>query len=182
MTRSPVRHTIFKTRWGHFGLAFNAEALCRTILPIPDRERARAALLAHPDLADLDVPFEKDLARALQRHIIAYFEGENRDFSTAPPVDLARRGPFARQTLAACRRIPFGQTRSYAQLADEAGRTGAARAAGTAMAQNPIPLIVPCHRVVRADGALGGFSALGGTTTKQRLLRHEQDFQHDSTS
>jgi len=182
MTRSSVRHTIFKTRWGHFGLALNADALCRTLLPIGDREQARTALLAHPDLADLDVPFEKDLARTLQQHVVAYFEGENPDFSTDPPVDLARRGFFARQTLAACRQIPFGQTRSYSQLADEAGRPGAARAVGTAMAQNPIPLIVPCHRVVRADGALGGFSALGGTTTKQRLLRHEQDLGRNSTS
>jgi methylated-DNA-[protein]-cysteine S-methyltransferase len=176
MKSTAIRHTLFRTPWGHFGLVFNAETLCRTLLPVPDRDKARAALLDDRHLTDLDVPFEKDLARDLQRRIIAYFEGEDPDFSTDPAVDLADRSPFARRVLAACRRIPLGQTRTYAQLAAKTGRARAARAVGTAMAHNPVPLIVPCHRVVRTDGGLGGFSAAGGTKTKQRLMRHEQAF------
>lgn len=182
MSRSMLRHTIFKTPWGHFGLIFNAHALCRALLPVPDPDRARDLLLADPHLAALDIPFEKDLARDLQQRIVAYFEGENPDFSTDPAVDLADRGPFTRAVFAACRRIPFGRTASYAQLAHKAGRRRAARAVGAAMAHNPVPLIVPCHRVLRADGRLGGFSAWGGATTKQRLLRHERASERHSTS
>lgn len=182
MSRNTVRHTIFKTPWGYFGLIFNAHALCRTLLPVPDRDRAREALLADCHLAAPDVPFERDLARDLQQRIAAYFDGENPDFSTDPAVDLADRGLFTRNVLAACRRIPFGRTTSYAQLAGKAGRRRAARAVGTAMAHNPVPLIVPCHRVLRADGRLGGFSAWGGAATKQRLLRHERASERNGTS
>ena len=174
MSRRASRHTVFKTRWGYFGLLYRADALVRTLLPVPDRTAARDTLLADQDPDTREAPFERDLARNLQHRIVAYFEGETGDFSTDPAVDLASCAPFARNILAACRRIPFGQTRSYAQLAAQAGRARAARAVGTAMARNPVPLIVPCHRVVRSDGRLGGFSAFGGTKTKQRLLRHEQ--------
>ena len=182
MDRPVVRHTIFKTPWGYFGLLYTADALCRTLLPVLNRDDARQALLFDRGLGRQDVPFEKDLGRDLQHRIGAYFEGENPDFSTVAPVDLAGHSPFACKILAACRRIPFGQTRSYAQLAEEAGRARAARAVGTTMARNPIPLIVPCHRVVRADGQLGGFSAIGGTGLKQRLLHHEQAFGRHSMS
>ena len=169
MTGNHVRHTVFKTAWGYFGFLCSADSLRRTVLPLPDRATARGALLT-----DVDAPFEKDLARDLQHRIIAYFEGENPDFSTDPAVDLPNCAPFARNVLATCRQIPFGQTRSYSQLAAQVSRARAARSVGTAMARNPVPLIVPCHRVVRSDGRLGGFSAFGGTNTKQRLLRHEQ--------
>ncbi|MGD9645974.1 MAG: methylated-DNA--[protein]-cysteine S-methyltransferase [Pirellulales bacterium] len=77
---------------------------------------------------------------------------------------------FARRVLDACRRIPYGQTRSYAQLAAAAGSPGAARAVGTVMAKNKFPLIIPCHRVVGSQGKLGGFSAPGGLEMKQRIL------------
>jgi methylated-DNA-[protein]-cysteine S-methyltransferase len=169
MTSNHIRHTVFKTAWGHFGLLCSADSLRRTVLPLPNRAAARDALLA-----DGDAPFEKDLARDLQDRIVAYFEGETGDFSTDPAVDLPGCAPFARNVLTACRQIPFGQTTSYAQLAAQAGRAQAARVVGTTMARNPVPLIVPCHRVVRSDGRLGGFSAFGGTNTKQRLLLHEQ--------
>ncbi len=78
--------------------------------------------------------------------------------------------PFAKRVLEACRRIPYGKTRSYAQLAAAAGAPGAARAVGRVMAGNRVPLVIPCHRVVGSGGKLGGFSAPGGLETKQRLL------------
>ncbi|MBU0617216.1 MAG: MGMT family protein, partial [Planctomycetes bacterium] len=72
-----------------------------------------------------------------------------------------------------CRRVCYGQTRSYKQLAEQLGRPGAARAVGTAMSRNPCPIVVPCHRVVRSDGSLGGFSGPDGVNTKHRLLQME---------
>lgn len=169
-----TRHTIFKTRWGHFGFICRGDSVCRTLLPVPDRATARQALLETRIPSAADIPYEKDLCRGLQQRIAAYFEGENVDFSTDPAVDLTDLGAFQREILLACRQIGFGQTQTYAELASSAGRAKAARAVGTAMARNPVPLIVPCHRVLRADGGLGGFSAIGGTTLKQRMLRHEQ--------
>lgn len=89
------------------------------------------------------------------------------------PVDLARVGPFEREVLEALRRIPAGQVRTYREIARGLGEPGAARAVGTACARNPLPLLIPCHRVVRSDGGLGGYSLRGGAALKRRLLQAE---------
>lgn len=81
-------------------------------------------------------------------------------------------GGFRGRALRACRAIPRGQVITYAELARRAGSPGAARAAGSAMAANPLPVVIPCHRVVRSDGGLGDYSA-GGTGVKRRMLRTE---------
>jgi methylated-DNA-[protein]-cysteine S-methyltransferase len=88
-------------------------------------------------------------------------------------VDWGPVGDFQRRVLEQCRRIPYGRTMSYGQLAAKAGSPRAARAVGNCMATNKIPLLVPCHRVVCSGGRLGSYSAPGGTTTKQRLLAME---------
>jgi len=89
------------------------------------------------------------------------------------PLDLEGLPPFAAKICATARQITPGRTLSYAELARLGGRPGAARAVGNAMAQNPTPLLVPCHRVLGAGGSLGGFSAHGGVATKLRLLTVE---------
>ena len=175
MTASMLRYTTFDTPWGCFGLACVGERVCRTILPGPDGATVRTALLAGLERRALhDAVFEKGLARGLQQRIVAYFEGVNTDFRTDPAIDLGGLGPFTQTLLTACRQIPAGQTQTYAALARSIGRPHGARAAGNALAANPIPLIVPCHRVLRTDGGLGGFSAPGGTAVKQRMLLHER--------
>jgi len=174
MDGGAMRHTIFKTRWGYFGLVCQGQAVCRTSLPAASQTAARQSLLTGANLGPADVPFEKDLLAALQRRIVAYFEGENVDFSTDPAVCLPNLSVFGQAILAACRQIAFGRTQTYAQLAASAGRSQAARAVGNVMARNPVPLIVPCHRIIRADGGLGGFSGIGGTAMKQRMLLHER--------
>jgi methylated-DNA-[protein]-cysteine S-methyltransferase len=88
-------------------------------------------------------------------------------------VDLGPIGGFQRRVLEQCRRIPYGKTMSYAELAAKAGSPRAARAVGNCMAANPIPLIIPCHRVVRSDGRLGSYSAPGGVAMKRRILALE---------
>ena len=98
--------------------------------------------------------------------------GDRVDFSDVA-IQLDHRTEFDRMVTAGCRRIAWGKTRSYAELATDVGHPGAARAVGNVMRRNPIPLIVPCHRVVGAAGRLGGFSAPGGLATKRWLLELE---------
>ena len=101
-----------------------------------------------------------------------YFKGRDTDFSKLK-VDLSARTPFFRDICRAARLIPYGEIRTYGELAEMAGRKGAARAAGRVMATNSIPVIIPCHRVVSSDGSLTGYSASGGLDTKLRLLKME---------
>lgn len=99
--------------------------------------------------------------------------GEPVDFS-AVPLSLAHLTPFGKRVVAGCRRIAWGTTRSYGELAAACGSPGAARAVGSVMAKNRYPLIVPCHRVLGAGGGLGGYSAPDGLKMKRRLLAMEQ--------
>jgi methylated-DNA-[protein]-cysteine S-methyltransferase len=110
------------------------------------------------------------LKEALQQ-VIEYFDGKRLEFDL--PLDLEGQSPFRTKVLLACAKIPFGKVLTYGALAAKAGSPKAARAAGGAMAHNPIALIIPCHRVVGGDKGLHGFSSPGGLKTKAILLRNE---------
>ncbi len=168
------RHAIIETSWGYFGIAGTADALCRTCLPVDSPDIARQVLLDGLHATPDQLPYQRDLLPQLQSKISAYFNGQNVDFTTGIGVDLGNMGNFDRTVLAGCSKIAFGRTATYGQLARRIGYPLAARAVGNALAHNPIPLIIPCHRVLRSDGGLGGFSAIGSTTLKQRLLDFEQ--------
>jgi len=109
--------------------------------------------------------------RKAARAIRACLAGE--DVGLDFPVSLSQGTPFQRAVWEAARLIPRGEVRTYGWVAAKVGRPGAARAVGQAMARNPLPLVVPCHRVLRADGSMGGFSAEGGLALKAALLRLE---------
>lgn len=98
-----------------------------------------------------------------------YFAGERNWFDV--PVDLSSATPFARRVLEATARIPFGRLASYRDLANDIGQPGATRAVGNALGSNPVPIVVPCHRVIRSDGSIGGYT--GGLAIKWRLLEIE---------
>jgi len=98
-----------------------------------------------------------------------YLQGQ--PFPNDLPVDLQKLPPFTQCVLSACREIPFSETRTYRELAAVIGSPGAARAVGGALARNPVPVVIPCHRVLGSDGRLTGF--LGGLAWKQALLAHE---------
>ena len=83
------------------------------------------------------------------------------------------RHTFEKSVLREVKKIPFGKTASYKEIARKAGRPQSFRAVGRAVAKNPIPLVIPCHRVIRSDGTLGGFSAVGGKRLKKRMLELE---------
>jgi len=157
---------IFETPWGRMAVAATARGLARVVLP---GKRNGAALARLATLEGRQAP-RTALAHARQaeRQIREYLCGRRRTFTV--PLDLAALPRFQKKVLLAARRILYGRTVTYGQLAARAGRPRAARAVGQAMARNPVPLAVPCHRVVAADG-LGGFS--GGAALKRRLLALE---------
>ena len=164
-----IKYAIFKTKWGYFGLAGTNSALCRTHLPGPEPKKIESQLLKYLP----DAQFDDTFFKTLQERIAAYFEGSCVNFSPDIPVVLDGFGGFSREVLTACREIEFGQRITYAGLAKKAGRPAASRAVGNALAKNPLPLIIPCHRVLRTDGKMGGFSAPGGISFKKRLLALE---------
>lgn len=150
------------TPMGWVGAIARANRLLHATLPRPTQEAALATCLLEVRF-DRPTPLLLRLAEDLRR----YFSGEVVDF-TDYPVDIAHQSPFSRRVLLAARRIPYGEVRSYAWLARMARSPRAFRAAGQAMSRNPLPLVIPCHRVVRADGSLGGFG--GGQRMKRALL------------
>lgn len=109
---------------------------------------------------------------ALRKRLVDFARGLPQEFGDVD-LDFDAYGDFARDVLLACRRIPWGGTCTYGELAALCGVPGAARAVGNVMASNRFPLVVPCHRVVAANGRLGGFSAPQGVAMKRRLLRLE---------
>jgi len=165
-----TKYTIFETKWGYFGLAGTEKGLLRSHLPLNDPEKVKSRLLIFSQAPR----FEKRLFKTVQDQITAYFEDACINFKTDIPIILDCTGNFSRVVLSACRDIKFGEVLTYSALAKRMGRPKASRAVGNALAKNPLPLIIPCHRVIRSDGKIGGFSAPGGMNTKAKLLRHEQ--------
>jgi len=170
-TKCEFNYTVFETSWGYFGLLAGQTGLLRASLPMADIQIARANIVRSVEVVEYDAGLEK----TLQEEIKGYFEGAYVDFGNDIAVDLAGFSDFARAVLSACRNITIGQTLSYSQLAEKSGFAGAARAAGNILAKNPLPLIIPCHRVICSNGKIGGFSAVGGADLKRRLLTHEQE-------
>jgi methylated-DNA-[protein]-cysteine S-methyltransferase len=118
----------------------------------------------------LPVP-QRDLLAEIKSQLAAYFSGKLQLFDI--PVDWGALSAFQQRALKAAQEIPYGQVKSYARLANDIGQPDATRAVGGAMARNPMPVIVPCHRVVADDGRLTGYSGSGGLATKAWLLRLE---------
>ena len=164
-----LKYAIFQTAWGFFGLLGTKTHLLRTTLP--EKTPARAGNLL---LKGLEAAESKSYMKPLQKAVIAYYIGTyDGDFSGFP-IDISGLPPFSAKILKTCRKIKPGKTLSYSQLAKAAGSPKAARAAGRALAKNPMPLIIPCHRIIGQNGKLTGFSAAGGIKTKQKMLALEK--------
>lgn len=152
--------------FGPLLLASTRRGLVRVGLPNQDPDRLLADLADRVSPRVLEAPAELDDVR---RELDLYFEGRLDRFDL--PLDWQLSSGFRRRVLRAIDRIPYGQTRSYTEMARKAGNERAVRAAGSACGSNPIPLVVPCHRVLRSGGALGGYG--GGLAMKQGLLELE---------
>lgn len=169
MTEPQLKYAIFHVKWGYFGLFGTEKALLRSCLPAPSPAAAKKLLLKNTTSTKAD----SNLFPQLQQKITAYFEGTCVDFSDVK-LDLSRFAPFAERVLLACRKVRYGHIITYGQLAQMAGSPRSARAVGNILAKNPFPLIIPCHRIIRADGSPGGFTAPSGTKLKQKLIDLEK--------
>ena len=171
MTQAEQHYHVFETAMGFCAIAWSDAGVARFQLPVKSGEAAdrlmrRRALDAAPQAPS-------DEAAAVVAAAKRYFDGEETDFSHVR-LDLAAEDPFFAQIYAALRRVGWGRTTTYGALAKEVGAgREAARGVGEAMARNPAPLIIPCHRVLAAGGKIGGFSAPGGSKTKARMLELE---------
>jgi methylated-DNA-[protein]-cysteine S-methyltransferase len=164
-----VGFSVWATPWGPMGAVAGANGIRRVVLPHYGRDDL-AQLLAweHQGAVRDDGRFE-----AFAQLTRDYLNGTAVDFSSVP-CDLPGEGTFFGRVYRACRAIPYGKTLNYGGLAVKVGQPDAARAVATAMSKNPTPLLVPCHRVIYADGSPGGFSAEGGEALKRRLLDLER--------
>ena len=160
-TAEPIAHTIYDSPIGPLLLAATATGLVRLAYAEGDTEALLEELSARVSPRLVDVPARLDPVR---RELDEYFTARRTQFDS--PLDWALIGPFARRVLEATARIEYGETATYGELVG-----GAARAAGNALARNPIAIVIPCHRVVQSSGALGGYG--GGMERKRFLLELE---------
>jgi methylated-DNA-[protein]-cysteine S-methyltransferase len=165
------RYRLFETAHGVAAMAWHQGCIVSFRLPASSPEATERAMLRHLPNAIPDEP-PPEVATTIAA-ALSYFDGEQVDFSGVA-VDLGAQQPFFAQVYEAVRRLGWGQTTTYGAIARELGAAPeAARAVGQAMASNPIPLIIPCHRVLAAGGKVGGFSAPGGSTSKLKMLAIE---------
>lgn len=172
---NPSAHsfTLFDTALGRGAIAWSDSGVAGVLLPAPETGEAeiRRWQSRRVPNAQADEPGAEILA--VIEAATRYFAGEPVDFGGVA-VDLGEQEDFFRRIYQALRQVEYGKTTTYGALASQLGAgPEAARAVGAAMANNPTPLIVPCHRVLAAGGKIGGFSAPGGAETKLRMLELE---------
>jgi len=159
-------YTIFETRPGWMGILAGKTGLLSVTVPQPTRQKvvdtwgqlAQGALLS------------PEFFSGLEQQFLNYYSGKKTDFSAE--LDYSHCTAFQKQVWEAARTIPYGETRSYGWISNRIGKPKAARAVGQALGKNPFLIIVPCHRVISGDGALGGFG--GGLDMKKKLLKLEK--------
>ena len=168
---SELRYHIFETAMGFCAIAWSDRGVARFQLPTKSAEAAERLMRRRAHGAEPVAP--PDEIAAIVAAAKRYFAGEEIDFAQVT-LDLGGESPFFERIYAALRQVGWGQTTTYGALAKEIGAPReAARDVGEAMARNPAPLIIPCHRVLAAGGRIGGFSAPGGAATKLRMLELE---------
>lgn len=170
-----VAYTSTDSPFGQLLLARTKRGLVRVGLPNQNPDELLSELAERVSPRVLEAPTELDEVR---RELDLYFAGRLDHFDL--PLDWRLSSGFRQRVLRAIDRIPYGQTRSYTEMARKAGNERAVRAAGSACGSNPIPLVVPCHRVLRTSGALGGYG--GGLPMKQALLELEGVLDEKSSS
>jgi methylated-DNA-[protein]-cysteine S-methyltransferase len=159
-----MKYAIIETALGAMWLGWTDVGIARFALPAPDAEATRTRMARDAQEAAPDP--------VLAAQIVAYGEGERVDFDDVP-LDLAGEPEFHRQVYADILTLKWGETTTYGEIARRLGDVQLSRAVGQALGRNPIPLIIPCHRVLAAGNMQGGFSAPGGVRSKLRMLALE---------
>jgi O-6-methylguanine DNA methyltransferase len=172
-----LTYDVFRVSLGWCAAARGGERVCAFVLPVPSAEIAREeilALTARPSRPSAAAPRRAAAEfRRLAEAVAQYFEGRAVRLDEFP-VDLSSGTSFQQRIWSVVQRIPYGQIRTYRWIGMETGRPEATRAIGRAVGANPIPLLIPCHRVVGSDGSLVGFSATGGIGLKLKMLHLER--------
>jgi methylated-DNA-[protein]-cysteine S-methyltransferase len=170
MSMTAIGMTMFETALGLCGVAWTPAGICAVQLPQDDGDRARARLQRRTGAqAVLPPPAVADAITRMR----ALMAGERIGFEGVP-LDLGEASSFQRAVWDVTFAIPHGETLTYGEVARRIGKPGAQREVGRALGQNPCPIIVPCHRVLAANGATGGFSGGEGVATKLRMLSAEK--------
>jgi methylated-DNA-[protein]-cysteine S-methyltransferase len=171
--RGPTPLSIFESELGWFGLLGHDDVVNRIFLGHVSAEQVRRAAVAALSVRGVrEPPSEQDWNPKLRRAVQDFARGIPTNFAGVT-IELEEATPFRKRVLEQTRKIVYGQKMTYGEVAARAGKPGAARAVGTVMASNPLPIVIPCHRVVASGGALGGFSAPLGVDLKRRLLEME---------
>ena len=161
------RAMIFRSPWGWMGLAESPKGIQAIVLPRRSKRAVESELRAQ-----LGEPLQQEQSARLEeasRQLLDYLAGRRNTFDV--PLDLSQGTSFQRQVWRTLQRVPYGKLRSYQWIAARVGGRHYARAVGNAVGANPLPIIVPCHRIVAHDASLGGFS--GGLSIKRKLLSLE---------
>jgi methylated-DNA-[protein]-cysteine S-methyltransferase len=162
--------SFFKAPQGWGGVIASTKGVLEVILPFG--AMTRKGLASQISLLYPAANKGNDVSEVAAKELEVYFKGEARRFSV--PLDLSECTEFQRAIYRVVAAIPYGEVKSYAEVATLIGKSGAARGVGSAMARNPIPIIIPCHRVVGSSGKMVGYSGIGGVDSKQWLLAMEQ--------
>jgi len=161
-----ISYHVFETRLGWVACLGSSKGLRKVSLPCESRESALQGLGKEAGGAE----HSPQAFVAVEQELRKYYGGQKPDFSSVP-LDFSEATPFRRKIWGAIQSVPYGETKSYAWIAKQAGKPGAARAAGQAVGDNPFAVVVPCHRVIASDGGLCGFG--GGLEMKRKLLALE---------
>ena len=181
--------TIFRTYFGFFGIISTEKGVFSSVLPEKVEQTCRDLLLSRAggirsdsntiSIGNAELVQDDEYFAETIGLVRAYYKGGCVDFSRVRvdfdriQQDLGDKSGFAIDILKTLRKIKCGKVTTYGELAKQAGHNGASRAVGTVLSKNPLPLILPCHRVIRADGSIGRFSANGGEKTKKSMLELE---------
>jgi methylated-DNA-[protein]-cysteine S-methyltransferase len=161
------RAMIFKSRWGWMGLVETANGIASIVLPKESRKTVESDVRGgtYGQREEASSP----RLRAARKQLNEYLAGTRTSFTL--PLDFSKGTDFQRRVWRVLQGLPYGQLRSYQEVATRVGGRQYARAVGNAVGANPLPIVIPCHRIVARDASLGGFS--GGLPTKRRLLALE---------
>ena len=165
-----VKYTIFLTDWGWAGFVYDKKGLRNLALPEGNKEdilfriknESKSNALIKEDIGQEDLILK----------IKEYFRGKKIDFSDWR-LNLEKYTIFQRKIMQVVQKIPYGETKSYKWVAQTSGYPRAYRAVGNTMRNNPLPLVIPCHRVIKSDGGLGGFSGKEGIAYKKKMIDFE---------
>jgi methylated-DNA-[protein]-cysteine S-methyltransferase len=169
MTRPNLSYTLFDTAIGRCGVAWSDRGIVRIQLPEASDAKAVRRLAMNDDVTPAAPP--PAVARAIEQ-MRRHLQGEPQDLRDVA-LDMSEVAAFHARVYQAARKVLAGKTIAYGELAARIGAPGAARAVGQALGKNPFAIVVPCHRVLAAQGRAGGFSAHGGLGTKRRILAAE---------